>query len=273
MAVQFNRIIGYTQSWKSTFLIALILATVLCFILIFLQPFDTYSTEMPYKNLKLAGYAVPIVLSILAIHFVENSWFQKASKWTFLNEVIVIIFGGCIMIVLSFVYLNNVVNSTALPWSEFFGWFQVFGLPFAPILLLLWIYLRFRFGKIEFIRDAKQAIRTVKIQGTNANEDLVLNWPDFLVAKSQANYIEIFHRDQSQQITKKTILRSTLSKVLDQLPEATQIHRSYIANLENIVKVEGNMRKGWCYINGMDDKVPVSPKHFKAIKTHLQTHP
>jgi DNA-binding LytR/AlgR family response regulator len=169
--------------------------------------------------------------------------------------------------------LNSIVNPTALPWSEFFPWFQVFGLPFAPIFLLLWGYLRFRFGKIELNTTVIPETKIVRIEGTNANESLELNWSDFILARSQSNYIEIFYFDPKETQTSKAIIRSTLSKVLDQLSEATQIHRSYIINLDHLVKLEGNVRKGWCHLKGIEEVVPVSPKHFKAIKMRLQNHP
>jgi hypothetical protein len=44
--MQINRSISYTRSWKSTLLIAMILSAVFCFVLVFLQPFDTYNVEM-----------------------------------------------------------------------------------------------------------------------------------------------------------------------------------------------------------------------------------
>lgn len=273
MTIQFNRIIGYTHSWKSTFLIGIIVSAVFCFVLIFLQPFDTYSTELTYKNAKLAGYAIPIMLSILGIHILENSWFQKSSQWTLLNEIVFMTLGTIVVTVLSFIYLNSIVNPTALPWSEFFPWFRVFGLPFAPIFLLLWGYLRFRFGKIELSTSSTTKIKTVRIEGTNAHESLELNWSDFILAKSQSNYIEIFYFNQEKNEISKAIIRSTLAKVLDQLSDATQTHRSYIINLDHLIKLEGNMRKGWCYLKGIEETVPVSPKHFKAIKTRLQKHP
>jgi hypothetical protein len=173
----------------------MMVSAVFCFVLIFLQPFDTYSTDLPNKNLKLAGYMLPIMISILGIHFLENIWFARTSKWTVSNETVIMTLGTILITVLSFIYLNSIVNPTALPWSEFFPWFQTFGIPFAPIVLLLWGYLRFRFGKIELNTTTTSKTKTVHIEGTNANESLQLNWSDFILAKSQSNYIEIFYQD------------------------------------------------------------------------------
>ena len=273
MTLKFIRNIGYTKSWKSTFYIGLIMASAFSFILIFLQPFDTYSVEMTYKNLKLGGYSIPIIFSLLVIHWFENKWYQKTYKWSLLNELLVMFFGTTLMTVLSFIYLNHVVNPTALPWSDFFPWLKVFGLPFIPIFLAFWIYLRFSFSKIELTKTSNQENPTIKILGDNANEVIEMKWSQFLMANSQSNYIEVFYLDTDTNTTNKNIIRGTLSKLMGQLPEATQVHRSFIINLDQITKLEGNMRKGWCYINSIDDKIPVSPKHFKALKEVLQNHP
>lgn len=273
MAFQIQRRIGYTKSWKSTLMIGLILSAVFCFILVFLQPFDTYSTELSNKNIKLIGYSIPILISISLIHYFENLWYKRSSTWTMIDEIVVMMLGTVTITILSFIYLNNLVNPDALPWSEFFSWFKTFGLPFAPLLLLLWTYLRFSFSKIELNKNSINVKKMVKISGTNANENLEIEWSNFLLAQSQSNYIEIFYWDEKKEETNKVIIRSTLSKVLSQVPEATQIHRSYITNLAQIQSLEGNIRKGWCFIKGIEEKVPVSPKHFKALKSEIQNHP
>jgi len=271
MSFQLNRQIGYTQSWLSTVVIASIVGAVFCFILVFLQPFDTYDVEMPYKKLKLVGYYFPIVLSILGIHIFENLWYKKSQRWYLYHEVIVMILGTFIITLFSFLYLNHVVNESVLPWSEFYSWFVSFGLPFAPILLLLWTYLRFRFSTIQLRTNKSNLDASYEVTGTNSNERYTFRWNDFIMAKSQSNYVELFLIETNN--PKKVIIRSTLSKVMNQLPEAIQVHRSYIINLHKLEKIEGNVRKGWCILNGLDEQIPVSPKHFKALKEQLQIHP
>lgn len=273
MKDRFIRNIGYTKSWKSTLFIGLIMAAVFSFILVFLQPFDTYSVEMSYKNLKLTGYSIPIIFSLLVIHWFENKWYQKTYRWNLINEVLVMFFGTAIMTVLSFIYLNHVVNPTALPWSDFFPWLKVFGLPFIPIFLAFWVYLRFNFSKIKLSKTSKLKDPFVRITGDNANEVIEIQWSQFLMANSQSNYIEIFTLDTDSNRANKDMIRGTLSSLIAQLPDATQVHRSFVINLDHITKLEGNMRKGGCYLKGIDEKIPVSPKHFKALKEKLQNRP
>ena len=270
--MQINRSISYTSSWQSTLLICLILSAVFSFILVFLQPFDTYDVQMPYKNLKLVGYAIPITISILVIHFFENKWFSKQQKWLLWNELIIMGLGLLLITFLSFVYLNNFVNTDALPLTDFFTWLKIFGLPFAPLMLILWTYLRFRFSKIEVVE-----LTTIKtnltLQGDNSNEVHHLNWNNFLLAKAQSNYVEIISALGDDKPVEKRLIRSSLSKIAPQIPQALQVHRSYLINKDRILRLEGNSRKGWCFLKDYEDSIPVSPKHFKALKIWLQNRP
>ena len=271
MRLQLNRQIGYTQSWTSTAAIAAIVGGVFCFILVFLQPFDTYNVEMPFKNLKLIGYFLPVAISIMGIHVLENWWFKQSQKWHLYHEIATMILGILIITLLSFLYLNHVVNPKPVPWNEFFIWFRNFGLPFSPIVLVLWLYLRFRFSTIDLGSNPSDADKAYEIEGDNSNEKYRFKWNDFLMARSQSNYVEIVLMEKDT--LQKTLIRSTLSKLISQLPDALQVHRSYIINSAHLEKLEGNARKGWCKLKGLDEQVPVSPKHFKALKSRVQIHP
>ncbi len=271
MRLQLNRQIGYTQSWIATAAIAAMVGGVFCFILVFLQPFDTYNTEMPYKKLKLLGYFLPVALCILGIHVLENWWFKQSRKWQLYQEIVIMVVGTTVIAISSFLYLNHVVNPQPVPWSEFFMWFLNFGLPFSPIILLFWLYLRFRFSKIDLGFDPSDAGKIHEVKGDNANEKCIFKWKDFLMAKSQSNYVEIVLMEGGT--LQKTLIRSTLSKLISQLPDAVQVHRSYIINTDHLVTLDGNARKGWCRLSGLEEQVPVSPKHFKALKGRVQSHP
>lgn len=271
MRFDLKRTIPYTYSWRDTLIIGALLSLLFCFILIFLKPFDTYGLEMKFKNLKLVGYALPTISAVLAMHFIENFWYRKNKKWTWTNEVIMLAFGFLLVALFSFIYLNNFVNPQALPWAEFFLWVQQYALPFAPILVVLWGYLRFRYGKIDFNRQEVQQNAEMLVQGEGQKDVHRFFWKEFLLARAQSNYVEVW--TWSEKTAQKELLRIPLSQLAEQLPRALQVHRSYLINPDHFESLGGNSRKGWCRLRGFEEDIPVSPKQFKALKELFQTRP
>ena len=72
---------------------------------------------------------------------------------------------------------------------------------------------------------------------------------------------------------KKEMIRFTISGLIDLIPSAQQIHRSYLVNPLHIQDITGNTRKGSILINHYDQEIPISPKHFLAVKNLLQNRP
>ncbi len=271
MRFDLKRPIPYTYSWRDTFIIGLSLAMVFCFILIFLKPFDTYSVQMKFKNLKLVGYALPTLLAVLSMHGIENVWYLRTKKWRWANEIVMLLLGFFTVAILSFIYLNNFVNQNALPWSEFLTWVKYYGLPFTPILMAFWGYLRFRFGKIDFNRQEIQQNAELLVQGEGQKDVHRFYWKEFLLARAQSNYVEVWTRSDNS--AQKELLRIPLSQLAEQLPRALQVHRSYLINPDHFESLGGNSRKGWCRLQGFEEDIPVSPKQFKALKELFQTRP
>ncbi len=270
--LQLNRTISFTKSWKATFTIALIIAATLSFILVFLQPFDTYYSEIENKNIKLVGYSLPIIITVPILHLIEKIWYKQTKKWMLYQEFLILLLGFIFITFLSFLYLNTIVNPTKVPFNQFFNWLIDFSLPFAPPIMAFWIYLRFRFSKIEFFKDVENEIQDIQIEGSNKGELIQFKWQEFYYANAQSNYVDIYLNDNSNTL-KKIVIRSSFSNFIEQIPRAIQVHRSYAINVDYIKSIEGNSRQGFCTLKNNSNKIPVSPKHFKALKLMLQNRP
>ncbi len=269
--MNFSRLIAYTSSWYNTFLLSLILATMIVVVLTFLQPFDIYGNEIAYKNLKLIGYGICTILPILLIHILEEFWFRHTyEKWHFYQEIIIIILGFLLILIISYFYNVLLVNNN-IESSNIFQWVKYFGLPFIPIFIPLWIYLRFRFSKITIKPVVDQKAKKILITGNNQNEVIHFLEKNFILAKSQANYVDIYYMDN--ELLKKEMIRSTLVGIKSKMKSAEQVHRSYLVNPVHIKHISGNTRKGFITMNKLDEEVPVSPKYFLGLKKYLQNHP
>ncbi|AXT20333.1 LytTR family transcriptional regulator [Flavobacteriaceae bacterium AU392] len=271
--MQLNRSISYTSSWKYTFFIGLILALGLAFVLVFLQPFDTYSNKMPYKELKLSGYSICVLIPVLILHVFEEFWFKKNKrKWFLINEIVSLSLGFVFICIVCYVYNYTVVNDVIFNFDDFYDWLISFALPFVPIFIPIWVYLRYRLCKVTIPSKIKPSSKLIVIKGTNSNEVIEFQSSSFVMAKSQANYVDVYILNKNGEL-EKHILRNTLSALISQIPRASQVHRSFLINTDYVRNLQGNTRKGAVILNYVSGVIPVSPKHFTALKIHLQNNP
>lgn len=266
MSLSLNRPIPYTQGWKQTIAIGSIVGTGLSMLLIFLEPFDTSEVQLSYKVLKLAGYGLCFLIPILIMHPIENALFKKQQhRWYILNELGYIII--CLLLIYTTCYFYNtyIVNNGGVASLKGWQYFMIYyGLPFMPFLGPLWLYFRNRFGKITLPESTMQKDITTTITGENKKESLTISVSDFVYAQAQQNYVAI-HYLENETLQKKMI-RSTLSNVQKQMPDAWQVHRSYLVNLAFAKTISGNSRKRELFLTETLEAIPVSQKYYEALQ-------
>jgi len=108
----------------------------------------------------------------------------------------------------------------------------------------------------------------ISFQSENKNEKLVIERKNLLYIKSSFNYCEVYFRNNAIQ---KEIIRGTLKNLAQQIshPAVIHVHRSYIANLDNISKYKGNSQGLSLYYDGVDQPAIVSRKKVKKVKDYL----
>ncbi len=266
MSLSLNRPIPYTQGWKQTIAIGSIVGAGLSMLLIFLEPFDTSEVQLSYKVLKLAGYGLCFLIPILVMHPIENALFKKQQyRWYILNELGYIII--CLLLIYTTCYFYNtyIVNNGGVASLKGWQYFMIYyGLPFMPFLGPLWLYFRNRFGKITLPESTMQKDITTTITGENKKESLTISVSDFVYAQAQQNYVAI-HYLENETLQKKMI-RSTLSNVQKQMPDAWQVHRSYLVNLAFAKTISGNSRKRELFLTETPEAIPVSQKYYEALQ-------
>lgn len=269
--ISFNKTIAYTKNWKHTFLIALLLGTLVPVLLMTLEPFDN-SNNFSYKYLILSGYALCIISPLMLVHPIENFIYKiQTNRWFIINECIYIIATLFMIFIFSFFYHFFVVSGLhSFTFESIKSFIISFGLPFTPIAVPLWLYLRSKYGVIEipiYEKENTEKAKTITIVGNNKSETLTIFEADFIFAKAQQNYVDVYYNTENgmQQET----LRNTLSNIMKQLPKAWQVHRSYLVNLDYLESVEGNTRKRFIRISTTDETIPISQVYFKALNKRL----
>ena len=113
----------------------------------------------------------------------------------------------------------------------------------------------------------------VFIKTTLPNENFKLMVDEFLFAKVESNYIEVF--TSSFEGINRILIRMTLKELEDQLcafPYIFKTHRSYLVNLHKITATSGNAQGYQLTLKKSSDTIPVSRSKiakFNSIYTAL----
>jgi hypothetical protein len=253
------------MSWSHTFIIGMILGVGLSVVLVFLQPFDTAQFLTDYKTLLLWGYGLCCLIPVLLLHPLENALYTiQKQKWYVLNELGYVIVSLLFIFSICYFYNTYVVNSELVfSWKGWRYFMLYYGLPFMPILGPIWLYFRNRFGKISILQEEIQVAKQITIQGDNKSENLVISNAYFVYAQAQQNYVTIYYM-QDDKIRQK-MMRSTLSNLQKQLPDAWQVHRSFLVNLAYLQSISGNSRKRTMQLTVTAEAIPISQKYYEAL--------
>lgn len=156
-------------------------------------------------------------------------------------------------------------------WLMFNSYFQNIAVKLissAIILLLGSVWL-----VIDLIKKYRQERNSwsqniISLQTENKNERLVIKRKELLFIKSSFNYCEVYFHNKE---IKKEIIRGTLKSLDNQIshPAVMHVHRSYIANLDNVSKYRGNSQGISLYYDGIDQPAIVSRKKAKKVKNYL----
>ena len=120
----------------------------------------------------------------------------------------------------------------------------------------------------DFLAEEKEA-KHIELSSDNKSESFTGVVQDILFVASLGNYVEIYRIIEDHK--EKAILRTTLSKIEEQLssyPQFFRCHRTHLVNLNRITNIEGNAR-GYDLIFEIPDLVvPVSKRktaEFRAL--------
>ena len=105
-----NKPIAFVDNWKHTFIIAALLSLFVIFIMVFLQPFDTFQKDFSFKALKLAGYGLTVFFPIIILHFFEKLVYYPSRNWKLVYEVIYIFIAFVSISALSYLYQNSIFS-------------------------------------------------------------------------------------------------------------------------------------------------------------------
>ncbi|MDR3011259.1 MAG: LytTR family transcriptional regulator [Sphingobacterium sp.] len=266
-------------STGETLTYALLLGLSSYLFLIVFQPFGTYNFDSAYKFWLLSGYGI-----IFALAYTSVSILLYKKQWTIGVELLRISLVYLLASFLNFFYHSYMINHGLLLWSNlpYIGLYTLsLYVPIGSIYFLLRIDRHRRqetknlmpveevclVPQHEFKEIDNSYLNVINIP--NGNQTFTLLRSDFIFAKSMDNYCMIYHRKGDT--VKKQIVRITLVR-LEQLLNTTTVvrcHRSYLVNLEKIIKKEGNTQGLLLHFAETEDCALVSRSAVGTVRSYL----
>lgn len=112
----------------------------------------------------------------------------------------------------------------------------------------------------------------ITLSGEAAKQVLRLSKDSFLYAESADNYVTVYY--QGNDGIQKELLRSSMKSLEQQMQQVsgfTRVHRSYIVNLHQVVKAEGNSRGLELTLRDQEHAIPVSRKYVNLVTALMKS--
>jgi len=224
-----------------------------------------------------SGYGL-VTTGYLTIHSFIMVTILHEKNWTvgkeILNTLIIIaMIGFC-----NYLY-HSIYSSQTLILVELIE-FQLEALVVSFIPISLITLLRQNILLKRHIREAEEINRkasgefsdnrkdkVVLISALNPRNDFSCNCSDILFFHALDNYVVIHFIKDSNHI--KEIIRTTLKKAKDDLheyPNFFHCHKSYIVNLDKVIKVSGNAQGLKLHFDNVNEIIPVSRQLHQEFK-------
>lgn len=260
------------------------------FIIIFLflwlfKPFhvNTDEQKVSYVVICLIHAVVPsIIFYVYFILFNLLATEQKIEKWTVRNEIIHLSILFFLIGIVSFL-VRDVIYTNPDNWSWRYFVEEVMNTFLAGSLISVLLILINFYRLNSSTKKHAELVNThlpgntvldselISIKTNVKADDFTLRVHDFLFARAEGNYLEIYCQIDGE--AKKELKRMTLSQLESQLSSVLYIiksHRAYIVNTRCILHVTGNAQGYLLSFSATTEQVPVSRSRISAFDKLLK---
>jgi LytTr DNA-binding domain len=241
--------------------------------LIYFEPFGINELHSPNKILILSGYGIITSVTMLFLYFIVpkiSPNYFKEENWTVGREIIQLMLNIILIAFLNVLYSQIVLSLEFTIYSLFsmVGYTFILGIfPTIGIVFSNYIYYLKQYStppQPTFLSEKTQRSELILV-AENENDTLKLLTSNLLYIESSDNYSTVvFLKDE--QITKE-LIRSSLTRLEGQIQvkSIVRCHRSFIVNLDKVIKVSGNAQGFKLQLGGTDFIVPVARKYSEIV--------
>ena len=250
-----------------------------------IQPFDsnTEQLKLNYFWVSLIHSTSPLLL-LFPLSFVFSTMNLSIENWKLKYEFLFIISFLFLTGILQFL-LRDFLYTTPFNWSFLYLKEELTN-TFITGSILAFLVVSANLN-IQFFKNSEQASAfNVKLKDTEPllsntelfietelkSENFHLNIQNFVFAKSQGNYVELWTTDTS--LTKPILKRMKLKELENVfLPykNIMRTHRSYLLNKNFIENVSGNAQGYKVKLQNCDEYIPVSRNFLEAFNIKMQS--
>lgn len=285
-----NKPYPYIGKVKNDIWINFLIGCFIAFFLIVFQPFHTADWTTPHKTLKLAGFGLVSFIIPLMIGFCISKILPRKTledNWRIWTEIVTIVTVLCFIALGNMIYAN-LLGAMPLTINNFPGaLLSVLSIGIFPVTLHVILkhnkLLKINYEKALLINahlheqatpsidlnSSTDKISQLTLIADNGKDKLVLSPEQLVYIESADNYSNVVYIENGSQ--KKHLIRSSLKRIESQLtsPQIIRCHRTFIVNLKNIQKIEGNAAGYRLSFSQVQDSIPVSRTYAPAILQKL----
>jgi hypothetical protein len=270
---------------------ALLFAAVTLFVLLLFQPFGTNNDSSSYKYLRLSGYGLVSFCALLLSGSIEIALTRSRLKSQFRWAVIPSVYIG-ISAVFNHSYFVVAFLGSWHWQNQLLFIFYILAIGLFPVSFMFLVYRhsvsiaspqtinlvqpQTENSEVVIVNKTTQTNQAnlITLTGENKDDNIQVALSQLLFIKSADNYCELVILEGISCNNK--LLRSSLTNLLKQLPNNSQVyrcHRSYAVNILLVTSWEGNAGGLQLSMQADDVVVPVSRTYVDTIKQALSLVP
>lgn len=278
-----NQPYPYYYSGKKLIEISFVLITLAFIFNYFVQPFEMNKTELKLSFFWVALiHSISPLLAIIPVAIIFTKSHSSIENWKIRDELFVIFtmlfLTGSVQFLLRDILYNNPNNWSWLYFYEEITNTLLIGSLLASIVVSINL-------NLQFLKNNEQAsafnlkLKEKKLEIINSeiiietelkSEAFKLKIQDFVFAKSEGNYVEIWIVDDSlvKPLLKRIKLKD-LESFLHNFQNIIRTHRSFLLNKNYIENISGNAQGYKINLKNCKELVPVSRNYLNSFNTQM----
>jgi hypothetical protein len=241
--------------------------------LIYFEPFGINDLHSTNKILILSGYGIITSTTMLFLYFIIPKTFPnyfKEENWTVGREILFLMSNVTLIAFFNVLYSQIALSLESNSYNLLSMVEYTFILGIFPTIII--VFSNYIYYLKQYSQPPQRTLTSEQTQSSeltliaeNEKVTLQLSSLNLLYIESSDNYSMVVFRKDEQIF--KELIRSSLTRLEGQMQitSIVRCHRSYIVNLDKVVKVSGNAQGFKLHLGETDFIVPVARKYSEIV--------